>query len=260
MRGLAAAIAVVLAGAGCDSLPGKPSADLRYVRPAEVTDFVELYGTHCTGCHGDDTRPGAAVSLADPLYLAIAGDAAIRRALVDGVPGTAMPSFGRRGASGLMDAQVDAIVGGIRARWGRTDALAGATAPPYAAPLGDAERGRDPYATYCAGCHGADGDGGEKAGSIVDGSYLSLVSDQHLRTTVIVGRPKLGMPDWRGYVAGRPMTAEEIADVVAWLAAQRVPLPGQPYAAGVPGSRRAREGRQGIEDRARRGDSRGGSS
>jgi len=32
-----------------------------------------------------------------------------------------------------------------------------------------------------------DGRGG-KASSIVDGSYLSLVSDQNLRTTVIVGQ------------------------------------------------------------------------
>jgi hypothetical protein len=37
------------------------------------------------------------------------------------------------------------------------------------------------------------------------------------------------MPDWRGYVTGRPMTSTEIADVVAWLAAQRVPFAGQPY-------------------------------
>jgi cytochrome c oxidase cbb3-type subunit 3/ubiquinol-cytochrome c reductase cytochrome c subunit len=37
------------------------------------------------------------------------------------------------------------------------------------------------------------------------------------------------MPDWRNDVPGRPMTDREITDVVAWLAAQRVPFAGQPY-------------------------------
>ena len=39
-----------------------------------------------------------------------------------------------------------------------------------------------------------------------------------------------GAPDWRGYVPGRPMSDQEVSDVVAWLASQRVPTPGQPYA------------------------------
>ena len=63
--------------------------------------------------------------------------------------------------------------------------------------------------------------GGPKGGSIVDPNYLDLVSDQHLRTTVIVGRPDLGKPDWRANVPGHPMSPQDIADVVAWLAAQR---------------------------------------
>jgi mono/diheme cytochrome c family protein len=83
------------------------------------------------------------------------------------------------------------------------------------------------FATYCASCHGAGGRGG-RASSIVDGSYLALVSDQGLRTTVIAGRPELGAPDWRGNVPGRPMTPQEITDVVAWLSAQRLPFPGKP--------------------------------
>ena len=67
----------------------------------------------------------------------------------------------------------------------------------------------------------AEGKGGEKGASVVDPSYLALVSDQGLRTAVIAGRADLGMPDWRGYVPGHPMNDEEIADVVAWLASHR---------------------------------------
>jgi mono/diheme cytochrome c family protein len=82
------------------------------------------------------------------------------------------------------------------------------------------------YGTYCSSCHGQNGRGGTKASSIVDGSYLALVSDQQLRTIVIVGRPSLGAPDYRSNVPGHPMSAQDISDVVAWLAAQRPQLPG----------------------------------
>jgi len=74
-----------------------------------------------------------------------------------------------------------------------------------------------------------DGRGGELAGSIVDGSFLALVSDQGLRTSVIVGTPAIGAPDWRGNVRGKVMTDEDISNVVSWLVAHRSDVPGQPY-------------------------------
>jgi cytochrome c oxidase cbb3-type subunit 3/ubiquinol-cytochrome c reductase cytochrome c subunit len=67
---------------------------------------------------------------------------------------------------------------------------------------------------------------------VVDSAYLALVSDQALRTAVIAGRVDLGMPDWREAVADRPMTPQEIADVVAWLASHRQRLPERPAGAG----------------------------
>ena len=129
----------------------------------------------------------------------------------------------------LTDKQIDAIVSGIRL-WAKPGALANQTLPPYAATApGDSQRGADAYRTYCSSCHGENGHGGNKASSIVDGSYLALTSDQQLRTIVIAGRPELGAPDWRGDLEGRPMSAQDISDVVAWLSSQRPKLPGQPY-------------------------------
>lgn len=129
----------------------------------------------------------------------------------------------------LNDKQIDALVRGIRS-WGKPDAFRNITLPPYATQSpGDARRGADAYQTYCSSCHGADGRGGSKASSIVDGSYLALTTDQQLRTIVITGRPELGAPDWRADVEGRPMSPQEISDVVAWLSSQRPKFPGQPY-------------------------------
>jgi mono/diheme cytochrome c family protein len=157
----------------------------------------------------------------------------LQKVTAGGVPSTAMPAFARSAGGMLTDAQVDALVRGMRSRWGRPGVLHGVDAPPYAAPRpGDATRGAKVYDTYCSSCHGAAGRGGARGSSIVDGSFLALVSDQALRTAVLVGRPALGAPDWRGNVPGQPMSADDVTDVVAWLAAQRPEFPGQPYPGG----------------------------
>jgi cytochrome c oxidase cbb3-type subunit 3 len=190
--------------------------------------FDRVYGENCAGCHGANGRNGAALSLNDSVYRTVMDSAAVQRAVATGVPGTLMPAFAHSAGGTLADSEIAVIVTGIRERWGKSMAATPGT-PVYAAPPGNPVAGADAYATFCAGCHGNPGDTASRSGAIADPSYLALVSNQWLRTVTIVGRPERGMPDWRGYVPGRPMTNTEIADVVAWLAAQRVPFAGQPY-------------------------------
>jgi cytochrome c oxidase cbb3-type subunit 3 len=215
---------------GRDAAPGRSLANAQVIRPDAISDFTVLYAKNCSGCHGLDGKGGAAIGIGDPVYLAVADDAAIIHVISDGRKGTSMPAFAQHSGGMLTDDQIQVIVRGIRARWANPGALRGAPAPPYAAPgPGDPKRGAAAYGAYCSSCHGADGRGGSKASCIVDPSYLTLVSDQYLRTTVIVGMPALGAPDWRGNIPGKPMSPEDVSDVVAWLASQRPPLPGQAY-------------------------------
>jgi cytochrome c oxidase cbb3-type subunit 3 len=215
---------------GCAGAPGRPAPGDVPITPSEITDFNVLYGQNCAGCHGDNGKGGAAIALADPVYLAVADDTVVRRATTDGISGTSMPAFAQSAGGMLTEKQIDVIVQGIRERWGQADVLRGANPPPYSSSEpGDASRGSVAYAEFCSSCHGAGGRGGQKASSIVDGSFLALLNDQELRTIVMVGRPDLGAPDWRGDVAGKPMSSQDISDVVAWLASQRAKFPGQPY-------------------------------
>lgn len=229
-RCLLAAIAILLTlvAPGCHSLSAQPGTEAG--RPDGVMNFDVLYAQNCSGCHGPNGSGGAAFPVGDPVYLAIIDDATLRKVVAEGVSNSLMPAFARSAGGMLTDAQVDAIVLGMRRHWAKPGVLAGAMPPAYAVSApGDPQRGAQVYATFCASCHGPDGKGTAKASSIVDGSYLGIVSDQELRTAVTCGRPDLNAPDWRSDVPGHAMTNQEISDVVAWLASKRPQFPGQPY-------------------------------
>ena len=216
---LAIAVAVVVTLCGCDRLPGRPGAREEVVRPEQVLDFNTLYKENCSGCHGTQGKGGAAIALRDPVFLAIADDATIRNIAAGGVAGTQMSPFAQSNGGALTDKQIDVLVHGIRA-WAANVPSKGL--PPFAVQsTGDPHRGADVYARFCARCHGPNGEGSKGGSAIASGAYLALVSDQYLRTVVIAGRLELGAPDWRGDVAGRPMTPDEISNVVGWLASHR---------------------------------------
>lgn len=206
---------------GCN-LPGKPTPADIVPRPSDVVDPVVLYAQNCAGCHGANGKEGPAPPIGDPVYLAIVNDDALRNTISKGRAGTPMAAFAQSEGGMLTSKQVDAVVQGMRQRWAKPEILQGVTAPPYAAKsAGNAQAGAAAFGTFCASCHGADGKGSAKVGSIVDPSYLSLVSDQGLRTVTITGRPDFNAPDWRNNVPGHPMSDQQITDVVAWLSAQR---------------------------------------
>jgi cytochrome c oxidase cbb3-type subunit 3/ubiquinol-cytochrome c reductase cytochrome c subunit len=230
----------VLAGVGCGTPPGKPGPEPEVPRPDEVIDFATLYKTNCVACHGDSHLPGAAISLANPVFLAVAGEDHVKAAIANGVPGKLMPAFGKGAGGMLTDRQVDILAKGILSAWGKPGLLDGQSPPPYAATLKpDASAGGQPYAAYCARCHGASGEGNKEqhVGSIVDPAYLALISDQELRNIVIAGVP--GMPDWRSDTPGHPMADAQITNIVAWLGSHReasAAVPNPPGPAPKPGS------------------------
>lgn len=222
---------------GCLSAPGKPGLSAEALRPEQVHDFPTLYKQNCAACHGEHGSQGASISLANPIYLAVAGIDNIARVTAMGVPHTLMPGFSRHAGGTLTDEQISILAHGMEHTWGDPHAVAARSTPSYASTLqGDSANGSKAYQTNCARCHGGDGTGVRmntlRTGSLVDPAYLALVSDQDLRSTIIAGRPADRMPDWRSDAVGpqaRAMTAEEITDVVAWLASYRTSTPGQPY-------------------------------
>jgi mono/diheme cytochrome c family protein len=230
------ALLLVLAVAGCDWMPGKPERpQVDRGNSAADLDFTSLWSTRCAGCHGTDGDWGGARPMNDAVYQSIVTDDYLRTVTSNGIDHTLMPAFVDSQGGELTSKQIAVIVKGIRSTWGGGPKVTGA--PPLTGSLGTPAKGAVVFTAYCSGCHGDTGSGGS-AGSIIDPSYLALVSDQSLRSTVICGRTDLGMPDWRGLHGqqtaearnGLPdLTDTQVSDVVAWLASHRIEYPGQPY-------------------------------
>jgi cytochrome c oxidase cbb3-type subunit 3/ubiquinol-cytochrome c reductase cytochrome c subunit len=184
-----------------------------YVLPDQVSDFTTLFNSNCSGCHGRDGRSGAARPLNDALFLAVIGKDKLRDVITHGVARTSMPAFGRQSGGGLTDAQIEILATQIEVRWSRPAEFINVNLPPYTTVPGDGSAGALVFENNCAACHGGAGP------SIVDPAFLDLVSDQSLRTTVIAGRSDRGMPNCEAHE--RPLTPDQISDVVAWLGSQR---------------------------------------
>jgi cytochrome c oxidase cbb3-type subunit III len=213
---ISGALLLVLLGAGCDP-PGKPKPEPS--RSQDITDFATLYGENCSGCHGLDGKNGPGRPLNNELYLAIIPREVLQKTIENGRPGTAMPAWARSQGGPLTDKQINALVNGIEQNWARPASFHGKALPSYAGSdnSGDPKQGKKLFARDCFVCHGTKA----PIGSVTDPAFLQLVTNQVLRTSIIEGRPDLGMPDYRTLNMGHALRDQDISDLVAYLGSLR---------------------------------------
>ena len=176
---------------------------------------AQLYAAHCAVCHGDKGTGGVGIPLALPSFLESVDDDFLRRTIRHGRPGRVMPAF-----PALSDAQLSAIVGFIRG-W------SGKPVPKYSyeAVKGNPVHGRELYVSYCAMCHGADGEGGKGTGvtfsrrrdlpiiapALRNPGFLAAASDEMIKHTLLYGRE--GTPMRSFLVQG--LSEQDIDDLVS---------------------------------------------
>jgi mono/diheme cytochrome c family protein len=188
---------------------------------AAPASWFALYATHCAGCHGADGTLGPARPMRDAAYLASVPRERLVQ-IVSAGQGMLMPALAQSKGGAVPDADLARLIDGMLSEWGK-DGKASAMA--WNGPLGDAARGAPAYATFCQACHGApDGRAPGTRGSVSDPNYLRLVSDQALRSAILFGRADLGGTcngPYPGQPADRRLSAGEISDITAFLAARR---------------------------------------
>ena len=180
--------------------------------------------------------------MANPEYQALVDDATLRKWISGGMPGTEMPAFAQSQGGMLTDAQVSALITGMRKQWSRADALGGATPPPYTQNnAGDSHHGEASYHAHCAMCHATAGQQGSQ--QVTSPTYLALIGDQALRTIIIAGRPDIDQPDWRhdgpNGNAAAPLSTEDVDDIVAYLSSLRNASSAPPQSMAAPEKRPA---------------------
>ncbi len=104
-----------------------------------ATRGATIYDRECKKCHGDQTTRVSAVHLANAQFLAVAGDAFIRYAVVAGRPGTPMESFKDK----LSSQDIDDVVAYVRTL-GKPPEEAHLPAPTGKEPLVVNPKGKNP--------------------------------------------------------------------------------------------------------------------
>ena len=90
-----------------------------------MMDFKALYATNCQACHGENGHGGPAMELGNPEYQALVDDATLRKWISGGMPGTEMPAFAQSAGGMLTDAQVNALIAGMRKEWAKAECVCG---------------------------------------------------------------------------------------------------------------------------------------
>ena len=177
----------------------------------------DLYAAHCAACHGDIGVGVVGVPLSFPSFLDSVDDDFLRKTIRHGRPGRVMPAF-----RALSDAQVNAIVHYVR---GWSDK----PAPVFSDKLvvGDVKRGQQLYGSYCAACHGANGEGGSGTGvtfsrkrdlpiiapALNNAGFLAAASDGMILHTLEYGRENTPM---RSFLV-QGLTEQDLDDLVSYI-------------------------------------------
>jgi mono/diheme cytochrome c family protein len=169
-----------------------------------------LFKANCVMCHGPQGAGDLGPSLNTQAFLTVATDAFLANTLIEGRPGTGMPSWRH-----FSNEDLASLIRYLRT-W-QSD-------PPkpddwYAqlVPRGDPDAGRLLFASVCSGCHGADAEGatGPQLNNL---AFLRNATDVMIREWITYGKSGTEM---RGFLKGGQGVAElsprQIENLVSYL-------------------------------------------
>ncbi len=185
-----------------------------------ATDGATLYGTFCAACHGMKGEgrhyPGMSLfpSVGNPDFLALASDRFLIQTLTHGRPGRRMPAWGEK-EGGLREAEIKEVVAHLRNLGGGVSPPPGVDEPRRWAS-GDVKAGGKLFATHCAGCHGASGEG--KFAVALNNPGVLAASDTYLFETISRGRMRTVMEGFARPKATHPaLSSAEIEAIVSYI-------------------------------------------
>ena len=181
---------------------------------ADTGNGETLYHYRCSRCHGIYGQGDSGPAIINQEFLAAASDGFLAQMIQGGRHNTAM--FGWvtdvSESEKLNASQVSDIIAFLRFR-----AAQPKTVMYPGSNFGDGQRGKSFYATHCAECHGADGEG-TTAPALNNQEFLNSVTNGYVYATLALGREGTPMPSWgRGSESIQQLSRQERHDIVALL-------------------------------------------
>jgi len=178
-----------------------------------------IFQSNCIACHQSDGKgkSGLAPSINNIDFLAIADDHLIKRFILEGRTGTTMIPF-----KNIPDVatNIDDLVAYMRS-WSKDYALYKEIVIDKSwESQGDATNGSALFTTFCAACHGNDGQGYSAKGSgtgIGNPAFVSMVSDDYIKQTLLLGRAGTAMKPFDGAKGVASLSNAEMDDIVSFL-------------------------------------------
>lgn len=183
---------------------------------------VFIYARNCAGCHGSQGEGASGPALSNPNLLRFASDGFLMATMAMGRSGTEMRPVKRSPQSilGLTSDEVNDVLAYLRT-W------------EYASPFMTAEnksliphrfvvpwdlaKGRELYASNCAGCHGDEGRG-SWAPELNNEGFLAAATDGFLQATIVRGRHGTAMRPFGGGAQGiTDFSADDVDNIVAYI-------------------------------------------
>jgi mono/diheme cytochrome c family protein len=186
----------------------------------------ESYVHNCSGCHGSRGEGASGPALSNRNFLRYASDGFLMATMALGRHGTEMRPV-KRGPQSILELtsdEVNNLVAYLRswehespfANTAESTSIAGGIPHRFVIPW-DLGRGRELFASFCAGCHGDEGRG-LWAPELNNEGFLASATDGFLQATIVRGRRGTAMrPFGRGGHGVADLTDQDIDDIVAYM-------------------------------------------
>ena len=166
---------------------GTASVDYPVERPS-INSGREIFDSNCAGCHGekgDGSVLKGSFNFTDNELMITKNSSVFIDAVTNGVPGTAMPSFGRLSGPQRWD-----VVARLWLFWIDNASV---------------ERGKNIYGMNCASCHGTSGDGSgdSNAFDFTNVSMMARKEPESFFESVSYGVKGTEMPPWKDSLSER---------------------------------------------------------
>ncbi len=190
-----------------------------------------IYAVNCVGCHGTRGEGTSGPALSNPGFLRLASDGFLMATMALGRSGTEMRPV-KRGPQSILNLssdEVNDLVAYMRS-WEYAppfEVHGTATIPHRFVVPWDLARGRELFASNCAGCHGDEGKG-SWAPELANEGFLSAASDGFLQATIVRGRTGTAMRAFGHGANGLvDLSPSDVDDIVAYMRqwSKRTPSP-----------------------------------